>query len=78
MNNRRAMANNIRSQNARRAGKKSAGIPLESKILRCTCAHAGQDKLHGKGMRVFNKLGGKDKHDTYRCTVCGTTTTSKG
>ena len=26
-------------------------------IKSCTCAHAGQDALHGKGMRVMNQCG---------------------
>ena len=35
-------------------------------ISSCTCKHKEQDKLHGKGNRVFNQ-GTKE----YRCTVCG-------
>ena len=35
-------------------------------ILPCTCTHEAQDKIHGKGRRVWNV--GK----THRkCTVCG-------
>lgn len=38
----------------------------------CSCNHKGQDDLHGKGRRVFNKLKGKTSTDErYRCTVCG-------
>lgn len=37
------------------------------KIMKCKCAHEGQDKLHGKGMRVFNPCA-----KGHRCTVCGT------
>ena len=37
-------------------------------VQTCTCNHEGQDKIHGKGRRVFNLLAGKDK---ARCTVCG-------
>ena len=35
-------------------------------IGRCSCVHEGQDKINGKGMRVFNK--GIKGH---KCTVCG-------
>lgn len=38
-----------------------------TKIKKCSCEHAGQDSLHGKGMRVMNIT----KKDLYRCTVCG-------
>lgn len=34
-------------------------------IANCTCSHEYQDKLYGKGKRVFNA--GKA---VYRCTVC--------
>ena len=38
-----------------------------AKILKCSCEHASQDAMYGKGNRVFNELeGGK-----CRCTVCG-------
>lgn len=37
-----------------------------SEIRSCTCQHESQDKLHGRGMRVFN-LGFKGA----KCTVCG-------
>jgi len=43
-------------------------------ISSCTCKHADQDALHGRGRRVFNpckpgawKAGAKP----HRCTVCG-------
>jgi hypothetical protein len=36
-------------------------------IFQCTCKHAAQDKLHGKGNRVFNAM---TKRDGWRCTVC--------
>lgn len=42
---------------------------MPSKILRCKCVHEAQDKLHGKGNRVFN-AGGKNKETTFTCTVC--------
>lgn len=36
-------------------------------ILPCSCNNVAQDKLHGKGRRVYNAC---KKADTYRCTVC--------
>jgi hypothetical protein len=41
-----------------------------SKIMTCSCQHAGQDELYGKGLRLWNRLG---ESDSYRCTVCGNT-----
>ena len=38
-------------------------------ILRCDCAHTGQDDLHGKGLRVHNQTS-KVNPTIYRCTVC--------
>lgn len=40
-------------------------------IQRCSCGHEGQDKLHGRGMRVYNEAKAINK-DTgvWRCTVC--------
>lgn len=36
------------------------------------CDHPGQDKLHGKGRRVFNRTKQTSKDsNVYRCTVCG-------
>jgi len=43
-----------------------------SKIKTCTCEHAGQDAIHGKGKRVMNltkKTVGTSP--IWRCTVCG-------
>lgn len=42
------------------------------KIIRCSCIHAFQDMLYGKGKRVGNLLKKRDKSDPskYRCTVC--------
>lgn len=39
-------------------------------ILKCSCNHPPQDKLHGCGNRVMNSVlkGGLGAH---RCTVCG-------
>jgi len=39
-------------------------------IIKCDCRHAAQDKFHGDGRRVHNKLQGKRKDIVYRCTVC--------
>ena len=38
-------------------------------ILPCSCIHEGQDKLYGKGKRVFNPMGLQGKSG-YRCSVC--------
>ncbi len=42
------------------------------KILPCTCKNEGQDKLHGPGMRVFNRgvINGPTPNADYTCTVC--------
>jgi hypothetical protein len=37
-------------------------------ILKCTCSHKEQDKLHGSQMRVCNK---DQKNQSATCTVCG-------
>lgn len=37
-------------------------------IMLCTCKHEYQDKLYGKGKRVFNLC---KKGISGRCTVCG-------
>jgi len=39
-------------------------------IKSCTCVHEQQDKLYGKGRRVYNKAGNVGK-TFFRCTVCG-------
>ncbi len=40
-------------------------------ISNCTCEHEAQDRIHGKGKRVFNStLKGKAGPTVYRCTVC--------
>lgn len=36
-------------------------------ILTCTCKNEQQDKIHGKGKRVYNEA----TQNKYRCTVCG-------
>jgi predicted SprT family Zn-dependent metalloprotease len=38
-------------------------------IYPCICKSTQQDKLHGKGRRVWNKT---KPTDQYRCTVCKT------
>jgi hypothetical protein len=44
---------------------------LDAVIRKCECSNTGQDKLHGKGMRVHNPFKMKDgKTLNYRCTVC--------
>jgi len=42
-------------------------------IKKCSCKHEYQDKIYGKGYRVFNEKteGPSRKHKGYRCTVCG-------
>lgn len=47
-------------------------------IMPCKCPHEGQDKLNGKGQRVFTEKG-QTKGDKveYKCTVCGTTKLAK-
>ena len=37
-----------------------------TRIIKCTCIHAQQDKLYGKRRRVMNQT----KDGQYRCTVC--------
>ncbi|KKN86861.1 hypothetical protein LCGC14_0264200 [marine sediment metagenome] len=39
-------------------------------IMKCTCPHVSQDRLHGKGNRVF---AGPTKDNMYRCTICSKT-----
>jgi len=43
----------------------------DSRKFKCTCVSKYQDKIYGKGKRVFNPLQGNVKG--YRCTVCGKT-----
>lgn len=40
-------------------------------IKECSCEHEEQDKLHGKGKRVFNVLQKDKNSNNARCTVCG-------
>jgi hypothetical protein len=42
------------------------------KILPCTCVNETQDKMHGKGNRLFNpcKPAKLPSEKWYRCTVC--------
>lgn len=39
-------------------------------ITQCECNHEDQDKMYGKGNRVFNKTA-KTPGTSYRCTICG-------
>lgn len=41
-------------------------------VLPCTCEHAEQDKLHGKGRRVHNRTKQNKPaiEQRWRCTVC--------
>lgn len=42
-------------------------------VMNCSCDHQSQDKIHGKGKRVFNKtMGG------FRCTVCASEKSDTG
>lgn len=44
-----------------------------TKILKCSCEHKAQDKVHGKKMRVMNsteKAQANSSFIIYRCTVC--------
>jgi len=50
-------------------GAKLSNI-MKTVIKQCTCTHEAQDKLHGKGNRVHNLGGNKDK-PVPKCTVCG-------
>lgn len=43
---------------------------MKSTIIQpCSCAHEFQDKVYGKGKRVFNVMQ-KTKEKKCRCTVC--------
>jgi len=41
---------------------------MTSKIVKCTCSHADQDKMYGQGNRMANET----RSAQLRCTVCGT------
>jgi hypothetical protein len=46
--------------------KEKGRSPNEGTVIeRCNCKHAGQDALHGEGMRVKN-----NSSNGPRCTVC--------
>lgn len=49
-----------------------------AKVLTCTCKHEGQDKIHGKGNRVFNpkQLKANAQSVDVTCTVCGSVKTT--
>lgn len=44
-------------------------------IGKCYCKHEFQDKVYGKGNRVFNEKESKGARE-YRCTVCERITTN--
>ena len=46
---------------------------MATKVMKCFCEHVFQDKTYGKGNRVYNKM---VKDNSWRCTVCGKTTTA--
>lgn len=41
-------------------------------ILKCSCAHGSQDRLHGAGNRVHNPCKDSGGQIMWRCTVCKT------
>ena len=44
---------------------------MPSKILKCTCKHPGQDKLHGFQQRAHNQTKtAPNQPSVWRCTVC--------
>jgi hypothetical protein len=45
----------------------------QTKIKRCACVHAYQDRKYGLQRRVMNIGGKKTDFTTYKCTVCGDT-----
>lgn len=47
-------------------------------IFRCTCSHEFQDRMYGKGNRVFNQRMAGSKENGYRCTICGRTVDNNG
>ena len=40
-------------------------------IKQCTCEHEFQDQTYGKYRRVFNEKLANNRHNGWRCTVCG-------
>lgn len=46
---------------------------MASKIMAHTCINAGQDALHGRGMRVWNQT-----VKGFRCTACSGETSGGG
>lgn len=45
----------------------------KTKMVSCTCQHAAQDEMHGKGIRVATPVNTQQKKNLFvvRCTVCG-------
>ncbi len=46
---------------------------MDTKVMKCSCEHKGQDAIYGKGMRLFNRAKHRTQKDgkAWRCTVCG-------
>ena len=40
------------------------------RIMKCSCVNAVQDKMYGKGKRLFNRCKPGSTQKVYRCTVC--------
>lgn len=48
------------------------GSLAKTKVMKCSCEHQGQDRMYGKGNRLFNvTIKGKQGPEVYRCTICG-------
>ncbi len=43
---------------------------MATKVKKCNCKNDFQDERYGKGNRLHNERGGKNR-GSYRCTVCG-------
>lgn len=41
-----------------------------TKIMECKCQNEQQDKIHGKGKRVFNRTEKQPTGKVWRCTSC--------
>jgi len=41
------------------------------KILECDCNNGYQDRLHGRGKRLFNRGKAKNGKVPFYCTCCG-------
>lgn len=47
-------------------------IMAETKVYPCNCKSEFQDKLYGKGLRLFNMRDPKKHKGEGTCTICGT------